>query len=618
MSNDIKVQLINSNENGKLEHLLKSYNSLKSILSPNLSKNNNDFMEALINLIISQLKIFLEILNLNDPQKLYELLNINNQNLSKQIAYLYEISKQYSNNLLLEKNQDVKDFTKESYSLEEPKLSSNKADSSNLELVENQNEKELKEIDNKENIENCSTKEIKINKLEKNKEKKITEKERKKERERERLIKRDREEREKLKEKERLIENLKRQEKEREHEFREKARKIMKKAKMKEREKDFYKTQVKKNSNVTKKKFKNINTDKPKSLKFDEYSYKEEKEREEKKEKYDEVKNKDNKKQRNKTPPKEKNKFKFFLFDDVDENKMNSEEKEKKYNRNNKKAKTVIIKEYKIPYLISIENLPLDKYISVGFTNRFLNESKIHNKKLKKNNLIPIIIEEDIKNSSNKINNNYRINTDSYRKNDNKKLKVNSKEEYFSLDEFLVPFSTKKGEESYLTKSGNIINKKQKDILEDYINNYLVQDSEDNKSKTDRKHKIIPMNKSIKEKSNTIKKKDKKKYNLKGTNTHYDLDDINELFQKLPSSFKIPVDEFYLRKKKASLFDRSIFKICHRVIDNYKELENKEDIFSFKSKSRNKTKSRTKSHKYFETNSINKISNSYRKLYSNF
>ena len=98
MSKNIKVQISKINPDEKLENLLNSYNTLKSILLPNLNENNNLFMNSLIDLISSQLKIFVEILNLNEPQKLYEKLNYNNQNLSKQIAYLYEISKFSENN----------------------------------------------------------------------------------------------------------------------------------------------------------------------------------------------------------------------------------------------------------------------------------------------------------------------------------------------------------------------------------------------------------------------------------------------------------------------------------------------------------------------------------------
>jgi hypothetical protein len=321
-------------------------------------------------------------------------------------------------------------------------------------------------------------------------------------------------------------------------------------------------------------------------------------------------------KSRNRTPTREKNRFKYFLNDDnIYDTKTNYEEEkssEKKYERKNKRAKTVLYESVNIPFLIGLENFPLEKYISVSFTNRFLNKAKSPTKKNKKNNLIQIIVEEDgTSNKSNKMSlNNYRTKTEFSLKNKNKNNNINLNSEYFSLDEFLIPYNTKKGEELFLTKSGNIlINKKQKDILEDYINNYLCEDDDENKSKTEktRTYNIIT-NKGIKEKLKAIKTMKNKKFHLKGTNTNYDLNYVNELFKILPPSFQIPIDDFYLKKKKASLFDRSIFKICHKVIDNYKELENKEEIFSFKSKSRNKSKSKPKN---ISTNTYG-----YRKLYS--
>lgn len=83
MSKSIKVHLSKSSFKSKFETLIKSYISLKSILSPNLSENNNIFINSLVDLIISQLKIFLELLGLNNDKKIFKLLISNNQNLSK-------------------------------------------------------------------------------------------------------------------------------------------------------------------------------------------------------------------------------------------------------------------------------------------------------------------------------------------------------------------------------------------------------------------------------------------------------------------------------------------------------------------------------------------------------
>ena len=627
MSKNIKVQIVKSNQDIKLENLLDSYSSLKSILSPNLNENNNLFMNSLIDLIISQINIFLVILNLNESKKLYEVLNINNQKLSKQIAYLYELSKQSKKNPnkslpLLEKensnNNNIK-YKKINNTLKDSKQSFNIVESDNFELIENKN---------------------KINNKEKQKEKKINEKEKEKE-ERYKIIKKEKEEREKLKEKEKLIKELKKKEKEKEKEnkIREKAKEILKKSKIKE-EKEYNKLQIKKNSNNERKKikcFRNININKNKKTNLENYLCKTEKEKEKDKDKESEIKTTEKKIQeknisekchsiRNKTPNKEKdnNKFKYYLFDYNKEKNIYTEEKEEKINRKNKRAKTVLYDASKIPNLISIENIPINNYISVSFTNRFLNKSKSPKKTIKKDDLIQMILEEEnIKNKLKKIksknnNNNYRTKTDSSSqikiKNDN----INLNDEHFSLDDFLIPYSNKKGEELFLTKSGNVfISKEQKEFLEDYINNNYFEE-EDNKSKTERKriynyNNISPRNKTKKGITNKYKGDkgvNNKKSNMKGKNNQYDLKDITNLLQM----FQNPIDEHYLRKRNASLFDKSIFRICHKVIDNYKELENKEDIFSFKSKKKSRSKTRTKSLKYFNNS---KTSIDYKKLYSN-
>ena len=73
-----------------------------------------------------------------------------------------------------------------------------------------------------------------------------------------------------------------------------------------------------------------------------------------------------------------------------------------------------------------------------------------------------------------------------------------------------------------------------------------------------------------------------KNYIIKGTTTHYNSKDILEVLQLLPNSLNNPIDDYYLRKKRASLFDMGIFKICHNVIDNYKKLEGKGELYNYK------------------------------------
>ena len=230
MSKNIKSSLLKINLNPKLDNLLNSYNLLKSILSPNLNENNNHFMNSLIELIISQLKLFLELINLTETTKIYEILNNNNQNLSKQIAYLYDISKNYENNtskyiIDKERNNNNKCLS-ECYSVEEPKHSFNIMESNDLN--ENKNEKDSKEI-NIENIEEENSREIKNYKIDNLKEKKYNKKdyEKEREKEKEKAIKRDKEEKEKLKEKEKIIQNLKKQQKD----IIEKAKKMIKEIK---------------------------------------------------------------------------------------------------------------------------------------------------------------------------------------------------------------------------------------------------------------------------------------------------------------------------------------------------------------------------------------------------
>ena len=129
MYKNIKVQLSKSIHESKLETLFNSYKSLKSILTPNLTENNISFMTNLIELISSQITLFVELLNLNEDKILYEKLNDNNQKLSKQIAYLYEFPRYQLNTKISlnstsekDKNENNKLFNNiENYSIEEKK-----------------------------------------------------------------------------------------------------------------------------------------------------------------------------------------------------------------------------------------------------------------------------------------------------------------------------------------------------------------------------------------------------------------------------------------------------------------------------------------------------------------
>ena len=632
MSKNVNDQIPKINPKAILNNLLSSYNTLKLILSPNLSENNIHFMNSIIDVIISQIKIFLELLNLTEPQKIFELLNINSQNLSKQIAALYEVpkisSKYFKDSLLLEKDK-IENNTqlyinnkKDNDSLEEQKQIINIIDSTNFDFIENQNK------DKKENSKDF----IKINKNEKinikiNKDKdKNKSKEKEKEKERERLLKKEKEEKDKLKEKEMLIQSLKEQEKERGREIREKARELIKKQNY---YKENSKIQLKKNSNFAKHKPRN----KAKVIKFGNISNLKEFEPKVQKLKIKKEVKPENRYKSvinciNRTPI--RNRFKFFLFDDDDIDEVNLKE-ENFIKRKEKKSKTLFDKDFRLPYEINIEELENNdnnktqshinnnNYISFNFTNRLLDRVKKKPKSIKNKFLIKTENErensEKIKNKILNYNNRYNYNNYVLKTEPNKKYKkrnfyninniqkTNLNNDFFSLDEFVVPYNnSKKGEELFVTKIGNVLmSKKQKDILEDYINNYLYENEENSKlrkstsPKSNKKlNNIIPLTKEVKEKIK--KEKRNRKFKTKKSMLNYDLNDINELIQSLRTSLKVPIDDLYLRQKKASLFDRSIFKICHRLIDNYKELENKEDIFTLKTRSKSRPMLRAKSY----------------------
>ena len=629
MSKNIKVQLIKTIHQSKLETLLNSYNSLKSILSPNLSENNNTFISSLIDLIISQLKFFVSLLSLNEDKKIYEMLNSNNQNLSKKIAVLYELtSNQLNSKLSLmnsiserDKNENLKlTDNKESYSLEEKKEIINTKNSDNLEFNLNNNiQTKIAENDDlfesKNNNENqdllyLNSKTFKFggsneklmtnNNLEKGKNEII------------KNLNFNNNKNNNYKEKDKNIQikpvnNY--------------IKKMKSKNKIKEKEK---KIQFNKNIFIPKNQSKKyINT-----IKLNKYEYPSFNIDAKLKNNFAKKGNKDYKEKLIETSPNnDKNKMNegkkgllkasknnYNDYMDKQGNEDNDKISEKisfnpgefnnneKFERKGKKSKTVIFRNVPLPYLIGIETsqndiFPKDNYISITFSNKILDNLKTPDNRSHKNKLVEL-------NNIDKKN----LNSEFKKK---PKLNINT-HDYFSLDEFLTPNINKNGEKTYLTKKGKVpINQKQKDILEDYINNYLF-DEEDTKSYSIESNKSPLHNKGIKEKIQDMKGKENKNYMIKGTTLRYNLNDVTELLQILPQSFKIPLDDFYFRKKKASIFDRSIFKICHKVIDNYKILEGKEDIFQFK---RSKSKPKYNIYKK-EKNSSQRYQNRNERIYN--
>jgi len=596
MSKNIKGQFTKKLYISKIETLQNSYNSLKSILSPNLSLNNNSFMSYLIELLISQIKFFVNILHLSNDKKLYENLNSNNQNLSKQIAILYEISKSrpcpkltLTSSTEKDNNENNQLFNnKESCSLEEKKDTINLKNSDNVKYNFNINT-ESKAIDNYSILDTKNKEEYENNlnnKEDKDKLMQINDIE---------------------KEKNEIIRNINFNTNQKEHKnykAKEKFTKlkspniIYKKSiqkgkhkdnenKLKCRKKFFFSSKKPKNClstfrikeiegpslNIEPKINTNLNFSK-KGL-----NHLKDRIREKSYDKKNKEKIKVNKEDKTELANKIKNNYQKEdnIYDQNNEETDKVEEKiepkinkEIKFKRKGRKAKTVLFKTIQLPYLIGIETsendiYPDDNYISITLSNDVLNRIKTpNNSKLNHRNInIKTFDGKKLFNSDFKKEKNLYINTN----------------DYFSLDEFLIPSTGKNGEKLFITKKGKVLlNKKQKDILEDYVNNYLYDEDNEKISVTE----IDNDNKKLKDKKN-------KKYYIKGTSMHYNINDVTEVLQILPQSFKVPIDDFYLRKKKASMFDRGIFKICHKVINNYKILEGKEDIFQFK-----KSKSRPK------------------------
>ena len=596
MSKSIKVQLSKTLHSSKLEILLNSYTSLKSILSPNLSENNNSFMNSLFDLIISQLQLFVKLLSLNEESKIYNLFNSNNQYLSKQIAGLYEFQKYNMNTKITVNTNSEKgrnDSNKiynqrESYSVEGKKDSFHGNNTDNFEFDfnnintdskegENNTDKKIK-IDINEINENYSNNindntiknEVKYKtpkhfefKQRKNKFIKIN----KPEQEANDLIKSfnfNFKENNKDKEKEKNI-KVKR------HKSNKKIIAIDKFIKEKENSSIIKRNIISPNNSIPTKKFINISNTK----KYDNPSFRMKNNNIPKK-----IFEEKNKKTIKNKPNKEYNKDSIKKAKSKD--KKENDNSDQKFKRKDRKSKTVIFQTIQIPYLTDLypnENIGNQNYITITFSNRILQRLNTPKKLKRKHKSINI---KRIKNKPTKLNENFKK---------IKKGNLNSPD-YFSLDAFLVPQEGKGDEKLFFTKNGNVlINKTQKDILEDYVNNYLFDEEDVKRTGTE---------KSIKDKLiNNIKSKKNKKFVIKGTSKHYNLKDVTDVLQILPTSCNGHIDDFYLRKKNASMFDRGIFKICHRVIDNYKKLEGKENIYNHK---------RYNSHSKYKTNERKKNS----------
>ena len=615
MSKHFKSQLTNSIYISKLDTLLNSYNTLMSILFPNLSENNNSFMSSLIELIISQLKFFVELIGINDEKKIYKMLNSNNQNLSKQIAILYEIpNSQIGNKISLNsttnnnRNENNKLYNnKESYSVEEKKESIIRRNSDKFEFNYNTTESKIVENDDIITFKNIDEKKVNLYINNEQGKENINNNESK-----DKLIKVNNQD----KEKSEIVKNLNfnnnfnNNYKEKENNIQVKTKNTIikkQKPKNKTKEKDnkiIFKKTILLPKNKSKTHFNTIKLNKHESPSYimepafkKNLSKKINKDIKVKiKEKLSANKNKTKlKEEKPESIPKINSNFfeNNFTKREKEENDKIIEEKNenienespKIFVRNSRKSKTVLFRTVPLlPYSIGIETSqneisPEDNYISITFSSNVLDGLKTPNR---------------LSNSKHKHINFENINLKNKFNSENKKEKKFNlnKNKNFSLDEFVIPNIDKKGEKIFLIKKGDVsLNQKQKDILEDYINNYLYED-EDTKSSGTETGRINSLHKRIKNKNKNLKDKKNKKYVIKGTSINYNLQDVFDIVGILPKSFKLPITDFYLRKKKASMFDRGIFKICHKVIDNYKILEGKEDIFQFKKlRSKSKTSS---------------------------
>ena len=570
MSKSIKVHLSKSIHNSKFETILNSYTSLKSILSPNLSENYNIFINSLINIIISQLKIFIKILSLKDEKKIYKLLTSNNQNLSKQFVSLYDLPRIDPDILYNNKNR--------SYSLEEKRESFHENNLDNFELYNlNKNNTESKE----EEIENNNNENNYINKNKDIVEEKIenglnTERKKNKEYiiEKNKFIKINKPGKEKN-----IIRSLNfsgnknningnKKEKNYMVKIHKNVKniilnKILNKKEKKENKNNKFPSQRNINSivfNNKNKKYSNTS----KSTKYDYSSFRNKKE-------YLTKKLFDNK---------EKDKSLTKKITVIKSGTENKNKKGKQFKRKEVKSKTVIYREIPISFLIGIttqDNNNTNKkynknnhnnYISITYNNRITPRVKTPKTSDHKHKSINKKKKEEASSTNS-----------SFKKIKKQNIKLNSPE-YFSLDEFLIPNISKGGEKIFYNKTGKVImNQKQKDILEDYINNYLFEEEITKIPNTERKDRHLS-HKIIKEKILNIKPNKNKNFVIKGTSIIYNLKDVLDLLQLLPKSYNGPIDDFYLSQKRASMFDRSLFRICHKVIDNYKKLEKKERSFS--------------------------------------
>ena len=82
---------------GNYNTLINSYNTLKTILEPNLTDEKKKLMNFLLELLASQIKLFVDLNSTTNFEKIYQILNLNNQELSKRISCLFHMTEKSDN-----------------------------------------------------------------------------------------------------------------------------------------------------------------------------------------------------------------------------------------------------------------------------------------------------------------------------------------------------------------------------------------------------------------------------------------------------------------------------------------------------------------------------------------
>ena len=128
MDNELHILL-----NKRFNILLNSYKTLKVILIPNLPSDKNSFMKIFLDIILSQINLFIRISTLKTQNKIFDLINNNIQVLSKSIISFYNLFSNINNTSIeqnskgkfLEFNYNIQNKTTFSKNLENLKNSKN-------------------------------------------------------------------------------------------------------------------------------------------------------------------------------------------------------------------------------------------------------------------------------------------------------------------------------------------------------------------------------------------------------------------------------------------------------------------------------------------------------------